>query len=82
MFSSLYSPKNHKYAACYSAVLLTVIIPVVIININLINLSPIEKGALIFEGYFSLFMLVHDEKVGKAFFSHLSPLNNFLNLKY
>ena len=74
MFSSLYSPKNHKYVAYYSTVLLTVIIAVVIININLVNLSPIEKGALIFEGYFSLFMPVRDEKVGKAFFSHISSL--------
>ena len=74
MFSSLYDPKSHKYATYYFVVLLTVSIVIAIVNINLINLSPLEKGALFFEGYFSLFMLVRHEKVGKAFLSHLSSI--------
>ena len=74
MFSSLYDPKSHKYATYYFAVLLSVSIAVIAVNINLVTLSPVEKGPLIFEGYFSLFMLVRHEKVGNAFLSHLSLL--------
>ena len=74
MFSSLYDPKSHKYATYYFVVLLAVSIVVTAVNINMVNLSPVEKGALIFEGYFSLFMLVRHEKIGNAFLSHLSSI--------
>lgn len=79
MLSSLHNPKNHRYAPYYFAVLLVVTIAVAIININVVNLSPVGKGSLIFEGYFSLFMLVRNEEIGKAFLFHISSLKNFLN---
>jgi len=71
-FSVWHDPRTKRYVPYYSAVLIAVMAAVVLTLFQVIHQSPLQISATFFEGFFSLFMLVRNEKVGNAFLTHMS----------
>jgi len=77
---SFHDPKAKKYPLYYSVVLIIVTATVVFTTLEYIHQTLIQGAAIFFEGFFSLFMLARNEKVGNAFLSHLSQCKAILKL--
>ena len=71
LFSSLHNPEGKRYAVYYSTILVVVCGSISAMHLDLVNLSVLETGAIYFEGFFSLFMLTRNNKIGTAFLQHL-----------
>ena len=71
-FSSFHDPKTKRYIPYYSAVLIIAMSVVILTLFQVIHQSPLQIAATFFEGFFSLFMLARNEKVGNAFLTHIS----------
>jgi hypothetical protein len=76
--SLFHDPKTKKYAIYYSIVLVIVTATVFFTTLEYIHQTTIQSIATFFEGFFSLFMLARNDKVGKAFLSHLTRIKNIL----
>jgi len=72
LFSAWHNPKTKRYIPYYSAVLIAAMIVVILTLFQVIHQSPLQIAATFFEGFFSLFMLVRNEKIGNAFLTHMS----------
>ena len=68
---SFHNPKAKRYTLYYSIVLVVVTVTVLFTTLEYIHQTIIQGIATFFEGFFSLFMLARNEKVGKAFLFHL-----------
>jgi len=77
-FFSMHNPKAKRYAIYYSVVLVAVTGTVVFTTLQYIHQNVIQGVMTFFEGFFSLFMLIRNEEVGKAFLSHLSSIRSFI----
>ena len=71
-FSTWHDPKTKRYIPYYSAVLIAAMAVVILTLFQVIHQSPLQIMATFFEGFFSLFMLARNEKVGNAFLTHIS----------
>ncbi len=79
-FSYFHNPKSRWYTVYYSVVLVAVTIVVTFTTFQIIHQNLLQGSSTFFEGFFSLFMLSRNEKVGSAFLSHLSGINNFIKI--
>jgi len=76
-FPSFHNPKTRGYTTYY-AMILVVVTGVVILNtFQIIHQNIIQNSMTFFEGYFSLFMLVRNEKVGSEFLKYLTYAKSF-----
>lgn len=73
-----HDPKTKKYTLYYSIVLVIVTATVLFTTLEYIHQTIIQGIATFFEGFFSLFMLTRNEKVGKAFLFHLARIKEIL----
>ena len=74
--SLFHDPKTQKYTLYYSIVLIIVTATVLFTTLEYIHQTIIQGIATFFEGFFSLFMLARNDKVGKAFLFHLTQIKN------
>ncbi|MCV0372591.1 MAG: hypothetical protein K5793_03460 [Nitrosarchaeum sp.] len=72
--STLHNPNTERYGIYYSVVLVAVIGTVLVQNLGLIHMSPIEGGAVFIEGFVSLVMLARHSKTRECFPHHISKL--------
>ena len=77
---TLHDPTTEKYAKYYSIVLIAVIGTIIVQNFEIIHISPIEGGALFFEGFVSLVMLSRHSKTKEMFPIHLTKLKSKVKL--
>ncbi|WP_101477178.1 hypothetical protein [Candidatus Nitrosotalea bavarica] len=74
---SFHNPKTRGYSTYY-AIVLVVVTGVVILNtFQVIHQNIIQNSMTFFEGYFSLFMLIRNEKVGREFLKHVAYVKSF-----
>ena len=73
---SFHDPKTKRYTLYYSIVLVIVTATVLFTTLEYIHQTIIQGIATFFEGFFSLFMLIRNEKVGKAFLFYLSRIRD------
>lgn len=78
IFSSIHDPKSKKYTIYYSSVLVMVTGVVIFMTLQIIHQGVLQGVMTFFEGFFSLFMLGRNEKVGKSLLSHLSRIWAFV----
>jgi|GEM_PF-1106792 len=78
IFSSTHDPKNKRYTIYHSCVLVIVTGVVIFMTLQIIHQNLLQGAVTFFEGFFSLFMLSRNEKVGKAFLSHLSDITSLI----
>jgi len=71
-FSAWHDPKTKRYIPYYSVVLIAAMVVIVLTLFQVIHQGILQNAATFFEGFFSLFMLVRNEKVGNAFLNHMS----------
>ncbi len=71
---SFHSTQTKRYTLYYSIILVIATTTVLFTTLEYIHQTAIQGIATFFEGFFSLFMLVRHEKVGKAFLSRLSQV--------
>jgi hypothetical protein len=71
-FSAWHNPKTKRYIPYYSTVLIAAMVIVILTLFQVIHQSPLQIAVTFFEGFFSLFMLVRNEKIGNAFLTHMS----------
>lgn len=74
----MHNPKAKRYAIYYSVVLVIVTGTVVFTTLQYVHQNVLQGVMTFFEGFFSLFMLVRNEEVGKAFLVHLSGIRSFI----
>ena len=79
LFTTFHNPATKKYIIYYSVVLAIVSITIFLSTIQLIHQNILQNAATLFEGFFSLFMLSRNEKVGKAFLSHITTMKGLVN---
>lgn len=79
---TLHNPNTDRYAAYYSIVLITVIGTIIMQTFGFIHLSPIEGGALFFEGFISLVMLSRHSKTQEHFPHHMYKLKSITKLSF
>lgn len=77
-FFSMHNPKAKRYAVYYSIVLVVVSGTVVFTTLQYVHQNILQGVMTFFEGFFSLFMLIRNDEVGKAFLSHLSSMRSFI----
>jgi hypothetical protein len=61
----MHNPKSKRYVPWYCAVLIIVCGTLIPDSLQIIHLSIIERSALLFEGFFSIFMLCRHEETRK-----------------
>ncbi|HEV2193454.1 MAG TPA: hypothetical protein VGR54_07560 [Nitrosopumilaceae archaeon] len=71
LLSSLYDERNEKYPIYHSGILTFIIITGIPLNLGVTKLPFLDVILLFLGGFFSLFMLARNDKVGKSFLSHL-----------
>jgi hypothetical protein len=76
--SSFHDPKTRRYTAYYSIVLVTATAVVMLITFQIIHQNILQNSLAFFEGFFSLFMLVRNETIGKNFLRHMLYLKSFI----
>ena len=72
--STFHNPNTEKYGTYYSIVLVVIIGTVLVQNLGLIHMSPIEGGAVFIEGFVSLVMLARHSKTKECFPHYISKL--------
>ena len=73
---SFHNPETKWYSTYYTIVLVAVT-GVVILNIfQIMHQNILQNLATFFEGYFSLFMLIRNEKVGSGFLKHITCIKS------
>ena len=77
---TLHNPNTERYATYYSIVLIAVIGTIFVQNFGLIHISPIEGGALFFEGFISLVMLSRHKKTQENFPQYMLKLKSITKL--
>ncbi|MFZ0184815.1 MAG: hypothetical protein WBV92_01635 [Nitrosotalea sp.] len=74
---SFHNPKTRGYSTYY-AIVLVIVTGVIILNtFQVIHQNIIQISMTFFEGYFSLFMLIRNEKVGSGFLRHVTYVKSF-----
>ncbi|TLX95940.1 MAG: hypothetical protein E6K91_01665 [Thaumarchaeota archaeon] len=71
LLSSLYDTSNERYPIFHSAILAFVITVFLPLNIGISKLPLVDVLVLLLTGFFSLFMIVRNDKVGMSLLSHL-----------
>ncbi|SHO46712.1 hypothetical protein NSIN_30241 [Nitrosotalea sinensis] len=74
LFYAWHNPETKRYVPYYSIVLIACVTVVVLTMFQVIHQTPLQNAATFFEGFFSLFMLVRNEKVGNAFLTHMASI--------
>lgn len=74
---SFHNPKTRWYSTYYAVVLVAVTATVILTMFQVIHQNIIQISMTFFEGYFSLFMIVRNEKVGNGFLRHVSYVKTF-----
>ena len=69
---SFHNPKTRGYSTYYAIVLAVVTVVVILTSFQIIHQNIIQNSMTFFEGYFSLFMLIRNEKVGNEFLRHVT----------
>ncbi len=77
MLSLLHNPKGTKYVIYYTVILVVASGSVVFATVQPFALPVLDRGALFFEGFLSMFMLARHEKTGTAFMAHLRRFGLF-----
>ena len=77
-FSSMHSPKTKWYTTYYSIVVVAASAVIIFTTLQFIHQNVLQTVMTFFEGFFSLFMLSRNEKVGKSFLSHLKNTLAFI----
>ena len=72
LFSAWHDPSTKRYIPYYATVLIAAMSVVILTQFQVIHQAPLQIAATFFEGFFSLFMLVRNEKVGNSFLAHMS----------
>lgn len=75
MLSWFHNPKGNKYVIYYAVILVVASGSTIFATIQPFALPLLDRGALFFEGFLSMFMLVRNEKTGTAFLAHLRKLD-------
>ncbi len=68
---SFHNPKTRGYTTYYVIVLVVVTGVVVLTTFQIIHQNIVQNSMTFFEGYFSLFMLIRNEKTGNGFLRHV-----------
>ncbi|MDC8452133.1 MAG: hypothetical protein LV477_04380 [Candidatus Nitrosotalea sp.] len=69
---SFHNPKTRGYTTYYVIVLVVVTGVVILTTLQVIHQNIIQNSMTFFEGYFSLFMLIRNEKAGNGFLRHVT----------
>ncbi len=69
---SFHNPKTRGYTTYYVIVLVVVTGVVILTTFQVIHQNIIQNSMTFFEGYFSLFMLIRNEKAGNGFLRHVT----------
>lgn len=77
MLSLFHNPKGTKYVIYYTVILVVASGSVVFAAVQPFALPVLDRGALFFEGFVSMFMLARHEKTGTAFMAHLRKFGLF-----
>ena len=72
-----HNPKGNKYVIYYTVILVVASGSVVFATVQPFVLPVLDRGALFFEGFLSMFMLARHEKTGIAFMAHLRKFRLF-----
>jgi hypothetical protein len=75
--SLFHNPKGTKYVPYYTIILVISCGSVVFASVEPFAVPVIDKGAIFFEGFLSMFMLTRHEKTGAAFLAHLRRFGLF-----
>ncbi|MDE1770327.1 MAG: hypothetical protein KGI28_07240 [Thaumarchaeota archaeon] len=76
-FPSFHNPKTRWYSTYYAVVLVGVTVTVTLTMLQIIHQNILQISMTFFEGYFALFMIVRNEKVGNGFLKHISYVKTF-----
>ena len=82
LLSSLYDAGNEKYPIYHSGILAFVVTICLPLNIGISRLPVVDVLALLLGGFFSLFMLARNEKVGLSLLSHLRIPQGEIRLQF
>jgi len=77
LFSLFHSPKGNKYVIYYTVILVMASGSVVFATVQPFALPVLDRGAIFFEGFLSMFMLARHDKTGAAFMAHLRKFGLF-----
>jgi hypothetical protein len=77
LFSLFHNPKGNKYVIYYTVILVMASGSVVFATVQPFALPVLDRGAIFFEGFLSMFMLARHEKTGTAFMAHLRKFGLF-----
>lgn len=75
LLKALHDPEHEKYALYYVFVLAIIAGFVIAMSLGLVDVSPIEGGAVFFEGFASLYMLSRHKKTQIDFPIHLTKIS-------
>src|SRR2546425_12210247 len=82
LLASLYEAVNENCPICYSVMLPFIITIFLPLNIGISRLPVVDVLALLLAGFFSLFMLARNEKVGLSLLSHLRIPQGEIRLQF
>lgn len=75
-FPSFHNPKTRGYTTYYAIVLVAVTGAIILTTFQVIHQNIIQNSVTFFEGYFSLFMIIRNEKAGDAFLRHVTHIKS------